>query len=110
MSLWSFRGKVVIVAFNDSECTTICPLTTTAMVDARAMLGPADSRVQLLGIHANPTATSIADVRAYSEAHGMVHQWHFLTGSPAELKQVWKAYKIEVAIEQDRSTTPPLCS
>ena len=35
VSLRSFRGKVVILAFNDSECTTICPLTTTAMVDAR---------------------------------------------------------------------------
>ena len=30
VSLHSFRGKVVILAFNDSECTTVCPLTTTA--------------------------------------------------------------------------------
>jgi cytochrome oxidase Cu insertion factor (SCO1/SenC/PrrC family)/thiol-disulfide isomerase/thioredoxin len=100
VSLDAFRGKVVILAFNDAECTTICPLTTTAMVDARAMLGSAASRVQLLGVDANPTATSIADVRAYSEVHGMVHQWHFLTGSPAALKRVWKEYNIEVAIEQ----------
>jgi cytochrome oxidase Cu insertion factor (SCO1/SenC/PrrC family)/thiol-disulfide isomerase/thioredoxin len=107
VSLHSFRGKVVILAFNDSECTTICPLTTTAMVDARAMLGPAASRVQLLGIDANPTATSIADVRAYSERHGMVHQWRFLTGSLSELKQVWKAYKIDVAIEQGQIDHTP---
>ena len=100
VSLSAFRGKVVLLAFNDSECTTICPLTTTAMVDAKAMLAAAGSRVQLLGIDANPTATSIADVRSYSELHGMVHQWHFLTGSLKALKQVWKAYKIDVAIEQ----------
>ncbi|HUA49742.1 MAG TPA: redoxin domain-containing protein [Solirubrobacteraceae bacterium] len=100
VSLSSFRGKVVILAFNDSECTTICPMTTTAMVDAKALLGSAGSRVQLLGIDANPTATSVADVRAYSEVHGMVHQWDFLTGSLRALKQVWKAYKIDVAIEQ----------
>jgi cytochrome oxidase Cu insertion factor (SCO1/SenC/PrrC family)/thiol-disulfide isomerase/thioredoxin len=100
VSLSSFRGKVVILAFNDSECTTICPLTTTAMVDAKAMLGSAASRVQLLGIDANPSATSVADVRAYSEVHGMVHQWQFLTGSLGALKEVWKAYKIDVAIEQ----------
>jgi len=107
VSLSSFRGKVVILAFNDSECTTICPLTTTAMVEARELLGRAASRVQLLGVDANPTATAVADVRAYSEAHGMVHQWHFLTGSPAELKQVWKAYKIEVAIEQGQIDHTP---
>jgi cytochrome oxidase Cu insertion factor (SCO1/SenC/PrrC family) len=54
VSLRSFRGRVVILAFDDSERTTVCPLTTTAMVDAKAMLGPASSRVQLLGIDANP--------------------------------------------------------
>ena len=107
VSLRSFRGKVVILAFNDSECTTICPLTTAAMVDAKNMLGPAGSRVQLLGIDANPTATTIADVRGYSEVHGMVRQWHFLTGSPAQLKRVWKAYKIEVAIEQGQIDHTP---
>ncbi|HEY2653450.1 MAG TPA: redoxin domain-containing protein, partial [Solirubrobacteraceae bacterium] len=28
VSLRSFRGKVVILAFNDPVCTTVCPLTT----------------------------------------------------------------------------------
>src|SRR5581483_5554430 len=81
VSLHQYRGKVVILAFNDSECTTVCPLTTTAMVQARRMLGPASSQVALLGIDANPQATAIKDVRAYSELHDMVHSWRFLTGS-----------------------------
>jgi thiol-disulfide isomerase/thioredoxin len=97
----------VILAFNDSECTTICPLTTSAMVEAKAMLGSAGSRVQLLGIDANPTATQVKDVRSYSELHGMVHQWHFLTGPLPALKQVWKAYKIDVAIEQGQIDHTP---
>jgi cytochrome oxidase Cu insertion factor (SCO1/SenC/PrrC family)/thiol-disulfide isomerase/thioredoxin len=106
-SLSSYKGKVVILAFNDSECTTICPLTTSAMVDAKAMLGAAGSQVQLLGIDANPTATAVSDVRSYSEAHGMMHQWRFLTGSVAQLKQVWQAYKIDVAIEQGQIDHTP---
>jgi cytochrome oxidase Cu insertion factor (SCO1/SenC/PrrC family) len=107
VSLHSYRGKVVILAFNDSECTTVCPLTTSAMVEAKAMLGSAGSRVQLLGIDANPTATQLKDVRSYSELHGMVHQWHFLTGTLAALKQAWKAYKIDVAIEQGQIDHTP---
>ncbi|HET6864754.1 MAG TPA: redoxin domain-containing protein [Solirubrobacteraceae bacterium] len=107
VSLHSFRGKVVILAFNDSECTTICPLTTSAMVEAKAMLGSAASRVQLLGIDANPTATQVKDVRSYTELHGMVHQWHFLTGGLPALKRVWKAYKIDVAIEQGQIDHTP---
>jgi cytochrome oxidase Cu insertion factor (SCO1/SenC/PrrC family) len=39
VSLHSFRGRVVILGFSDSQCTTVCPLTTTAMVDAKRMLG-----------------------------------------------------------------------
>ncbi len=107
VSLHSFRGKVVVLAFNDSQCTTICPLTTTAMVDAKAMLGSAASQVQLLGIDANPTATAVKDVRAYSEVHGMVHQWRFLTGSLPQLEGVWKAYRIAVAIEQGQIDHTP---
>src|SRR5262249_46237911 len=56
VSMRSFRGKVVILAFNDAECTTICPLTTAALVNAKEMLGAAGSQVQLLGIDANPKA------------------------------------------------------
>ena len=83
----------MILPFNDSECPTICPLTTTGMVDAKAMLGRASSQVQLLGVDANPTVIAIADMRAHAELHGMVHEWHFLTGSPAQIEQMWNAYR-----------------
>jgi cytochrome oxidase Cu insertion factor (SCO1/SenC/PrrC family) len=99
MSLSQFRGRVVILAFSDSECTTVCPLTTQSMVMAKELLGKAGDSVQLLGVDANPTATKVSDVMAYSRAHGMVNQWDFLTGSDAQLKAVWKAYNIQVAIE-----------
>ena len=98
VSLRSLRGKVVVVSFNDPECTTICPLTTTALLRAKKLLGPAASRVELLGIGANPEATGVKSVRAYSEAHGMLHKWRFLTGSLAELRRVWRAYGIEAAV------------
>jgi cytochrome oxidase Cu insertion factor (SCO1/SenC/PrrC family)/thiol-disulfide isomerase/thioredoxin len=107
VSLSAYRGRVVILAFNDSECTTICPLTTTAMVQAQRMLGPAAGQVELLGIDANPTATSVRDVRAYSEAHGMMHQWRFATGSAGQLKRVWSAYHVGVAIESGQIDHTP---
>jgi cytochrome oxidase Cu insertion factor (SCO1/SenC/PrrC family)/thiol-disulfide isomerase/thioredoxin len=99
ISLDAFRGKVVLLAFNDSECTTICPLTTTAMLEAKAMLGRAASDVQLLGIDANPKATSLEDVYSYSQLHGMLGSWHFLTGSLPALKRVWAAYGVQAAVE-----------
>jgi cytochrome oxidase Cu insertion factor (SCO1/SenC/PrrC family)/thiol-disulfide isomerase/thioredoxin len=99
VSLSSFRGRVVMLAFNDAECTTICPLTTTAMVAAKRMLGSAGSKVALLGVDANPDAISVKDVRSYSELHGMTHSWDFGTGSKTQLKRVWNAYHVAVEIE-----------
>ncbi|MBV9357100.1 MAG: SCO family protein, partial [Chloroflexi bacterium] len=107
VSLRSFRGRVVILAFTDSQCTTICPLTTTAMLGARRLLGAARARVALLGIDANPQARSLADVRAYSEAHGLTHGWQFLTGSLRDLERVWRAYNVEVAIQHGQIDHTP---
>lgn len=99
ISLSAYRGKVVFLDFNDSECTTVCPLTTTAMRDAQRMLGPAGAQIQLLGVDANPKATSIADVLSYSQLHGMLGRWHFLTGSLPQLKRVWSDYHVEADIQ-----------
>lgn len=99
VSLRSFRGKVVILAFNDPACTTVCPLTTTAMVEAERMLGSAGSRVQLVGVAANPQATAVKWVKAYSRVHEMTNQWYFATGPLAKLRRVWRAYGIEAALE-----------
>jgi cytochrome oxidase Cu insertion factor (SCO1/SenC/PrrC family) len=98
ISLASFRGKVVVLAFADDECTTICPLTTATLTGALGLLGPAARSVVLVGVDANPLHTSVAAVRAFSAAHGMLDRWLFLTGPLATLKSVWRAYGVEVQI------------
>src|ERR1700751_5129009 len=107
MSLSQFRGKVVMLGFEDSECTTVCPLTTQSMVLAKELLGKAGSSVQLLGIDANPDAIAVANVLAYSRVHSMVNQWDFLTGTAAQLKQVWKDYGIAVQIQSGQIDHTP---
>jgi cytochrome oxidase Cu insertion factor (SCO1/SenC/PrrC family) len=107
MSLSQFRGKVILLGFEDSECTTVCPLTTQSMVLAKELLGKAGTSVQLLGVDANPDATSVSDVLSYSRAHGLVNQWDFLTGPAAQLKQVWSAYHIEVQVAQGQIDHTP---
>jgi hypothetical protein len=98
---------VVMLSFEDSQCTTVCPLTTQSMLEAKQLLGAAGEKVQLLGLDANPDATSVADVLAYSRAHAMVNQWDFLTGSLPQLKATWSAYSIAVQIEQGQIDHTP---
>ena len=39
-------------------------------------------------------------VRAYSQAHGMMRKWRFLTGSLPQMKRVWSSYGILAAAVQ----------
>ena len=110
VSLSAFRGKVVILAFTDSECTTICPLTTASMVAAKDLLGQAGDQVQLLGIDANPEATSGSNVRAYSQSHGMVNQWDFLTGSRPSSRRPGRPTTSTCRSSRARLITRPRCT
>ena len=95
VSLSSLRGREVVLAFIDSRCRTLCPLTAEIMYNARARLGSsATSRVALVAINANPGATSVATVQAWSINHGMLHQWLFLTGTAQQLEAVYRSYHV----------------
>jgi cytochrome oxidase Cu insertion factor (SCO1/SenC/PrrC family) len=107
MSLSQFRGKAVLLSFVDSECTTVCPLTTLAMLEAKQMLGKAGDQVQLLGVDANPEAIKTANVMAYSQVHNMVNRWDFLTGSLPQLKSTWKSFNIYAKVVGDQIDHTP---
>ncbi|MEO6888713.1 MAG: SCO family protein [Ktedonobacteraceae bacterium] len=101
VSLASLRGHEVVLAFIDSRCTSICPLTAKIMYDARARLKSSASQVELVAINANPAATSIPDVQNWSIKHGMLHQWLFLTGTAPQLKAIYHAYGVYDGVTSD---------
>jgi cytochrome oxidase Cu insertion factor (SCO1/SenC/PrrC family) len=94
-ALSSMRGHEVVLAFIDARCKTLCPLTAEILYDARAQLGSSAARqVMLVAINANPTATSIPVVQAWSIQHGMLHQWLFLTGPAKQLQSLYRLYNV----------------
>lgn len=105
-TLSSLRGHEVVLAFIDSRCTTLCPLTSTILYNAKARLSTSEARlVDLVAINANPTATSVDTVQAWSIAHGMLHQWSFLTGTTQQLWAVYHAYNIYVQTSANGEAT-----
>jgi len=99
VTLSSLRGHEVVLAFIDARCKTLCPLTAQIMYNARAQLGAsAASRVMLVAVNANPTATSVAEVQAWSINHGMLHQWLFLTGTAQQLQSIYHTYNVYVQV------------
>ena len=107
ISLSAFRGKVVILAFTDSECTTVCPLTTQSMLAPRNCSARRVTRSSCSESTPTRRRPTISDVMAYSRSHGLVNQWDFLTGTLPELKAVWKHYDIYVQIVKDQVDHTP---
>ena len=102
VTLSSLRGHEVVLAFIDSRCKTLCPLTAQIMYDAKVALGDsAASRVELVAVNANPTATSVAAVQAWSINHGLLHQWLFLTGAAQQLWSIYHLYNVYVQVGSD---------
>lgn len=104
VALSSLRGHEIVLAFIDARCTTLCPLTAQIMYAAKARLGAdAASKVMLIAVNANTTATSISAVQAWSIQHGMLHQWLFLTGTPLQLENIYRSYKVYTQVNPDGS-------
>ncbi len=102
VTLSSLRGHEIVLAFIDSQCKTLCPLTATIMYDAKTKLGAsASNQISLIAINANPAATSIAAVQAWSIEHGMLHQWLFLTGPAKQLRAIYHQYGVYDQVGSD---------
>lgn len=96
IALKELRGKVLAITFIYTSCTDTCPLLTAKMAGIQDRLGPAfGSRVFFLSITVDPQRDTLDALKRYSEAHrANPAGWAFLTGTPAEIRDVAKHYGI----------------
>jgi protein SCO1 len=94
----TLRGKLVVVTFGYTTCPDICPLTTAALRQLQDRLGRDErSRVYLLMITTDPEVDSPAVLAAYAKRYSVdLSNWSFLSGDPAVLAKVWKAFGVTV--------------
>ena len=96
VSLAAQRGRAVLLAFMDAECTFICTLEGPALSDVQRRVGTR-AGVTLLVVSVDPWEDTAASSRATAARWGFAGDWHWLRGTPAELEPIWRAYGIEVA-------------
>jgi cytochrome oxidase Cu insertion factor (SCO1/SenC/PrrC family) len=93
VSLSSLRGKVLLLGFINPACPALtCPAIGPEFRQATRMLG--GDRVELAGIVSSPAGTSVRALRAFDRREGLnqVPGWLYLTGTLAQLQQVWHEY------------------
>lgn len=94
VSLAQFRGKAVVLSFNDDRCVDMCPLFAQDVVRADRYLGAAARHVVFLAVNVNPFYPQVSNVKAWTDNHALakVSNWYFATGTVPALQKVWKAY------------------
>ena len=95
-SLDSLRGRAVLVSFVYTTCNGTCPATTAALDRSRRALRDAGlwgDRVAFVSITLDPARDTPAALAAYARAYRADPKaWNFLTGTPAEVDRVLKAW------------------
>jgi cytochrome oxidase Cu insertion factor (SCO1/SenC/PrrC family) len=96
VTLADLRGKVVLLTFLDDTCSTDCPLIAQEFRVAGQLLGADIQHVELVAINYNQLYTQVSYIRAFDNQEGLagVPHWLYLTGSRAQLEQVWNSYGI----------------
>jgi protein SCO1/2 len=86
----------VAVTFIYASCVDTCPLLTAKMAGLQAALGvDFGPKVFFLSITVDPERDTLAVLQRYAQAHGANPVgWAFLTGTPAEIRQVARRYGI----------------
>lgn len=102
VSLSQFRGRSVVLSFNDDRCTDVCTLLAEDVVRADQYLGRTGTgRVVFLSVNVNPFYPQPDAVKRWDDNNdlGQVPNWYFGTGPVPTLQKIWKDYGIYVSTD-----------
>ncbi len=104
VKLTDSNGKVRLLTFIYTRCTSVCPITTFTMSQVESKLkekGVFGSDVEFVSVTIDPEHDTPQVLAQYAkEYHADPAGWEFLTGPPSEVSKVLKSYQV-VAIPQD---------
>jgi protein SCO1/2 len=113
---WRFRGEALAqrpaaaIELIYTGCTSICPLSTRVMAEARSLLGPevAGGALRCLSLSLDPDNDTPERLAAYAAAAGAsgaaaAGDWLFLTGARGDLAAVLRALRTRFGRPDDHA-------
>jgi protein SCO1/2 len=94
VSLSALRGHVAVLTFLYSTCRATCILIAQQI---RGALDELAQPVPVLILSADPSADTPASVARFLARVSLTGRVRYLTGSPAQLRAVWRAYRVHPA-------------
>lgn len=101
VSLSQYRGKSVVLSFNDDKCEDLCTLLAQDVVAANKDLGTHAKDVVFLSVNANPYYPSAPAVKEWTDGHGLAgaSNWVFATGTPGQLAKAATSYGVPIELD-----------
>jgi protein SCO1/2 len=96
VSLSGLRGHVVVLTFLYSTCGATCILIAQQI---RGALDELPRPVPVLIVSADPAADTPASIAHFLAQVSLTGRVSYLTGSPAQLRRVWSAYRVHPAAD-----------
>jgi protein SCO1 len=92
------HGKIVAMNFIYTTCSDVCPLFTVEFARLqRALKSQPRQDFFLVSITTDPEIDTPKVLKAYAQRFEADFQnWAFLTGNELQMKQVWKAFGVQV--------------
>jgi protein SCO1 len=88
------KGKWSVVFFGYTFCPDYCPTTLTTLGRAMDALGPKAKDAQVIFITVDPDRDTPAAMKSYISSRVFPKNIVGLTGTPAQVAQAAKAYKV----------------
>lgn len=90
------RGRVVVLTFLYTSCPDICPITAATLGAATRLLGPSAPGVRILAVSVDPVNDTPRNVRHFIAKLHLPVEFHYLTGTQAQLLRVWQSFNVLV--------------
>ena len=97
VSLSGLRGHVLALTFLDTQCHNLCPLQASLLGSEQARLGRGEP-FDIVVVSVHPDADTPASIAAFAAANGIEGKYYWLTGTAAQLAEVWNRYGIAVRV------------
>ena len=94
-----FRGRLMLVYFGYTYCPDVCPTELQTMSQTLDALGPAAAQIQPLFITIDPQRDTPEQLKEYMTS--FYPGFLALTGTPAEIDAVARAYRVYYARSRD---------
>ena len=96
----------MLVTFLETKCTEACPIIADRIgLGLRALTAPERERVYALAISVHPHDDTRASVREFLRVHRVQGRVHYLIGSAAQLRPVWRAFHVLSALDSGDADT-----